>query len=426
MNSLKCISIIIILFFSSCQKEEDIVVDEIDSNLEIQASKSLISTPVFTMPKFHYSKTELVVLFDPSVTAAKKANLRNDMGVSSYETCAHCDGTIEKWTFDLSQDTVTIEHKYEVAKDEEAEAEGLFKVDREFKFTPGNNIPSLNGATVEYSFSSKIVPINSGVTIAVLDTGVDPHYSIFMNSFLYKNETDGIESGWDYVNGDANCYDDNLYVHGTIVTSIINNYLIDHSVPHQVLPVKIAGESGAISLYEACCGMSFAAGTVEVNMIQLSFGWYDPEDDPDAFVNDIFSSLIERYDDVLFVCSAGNSNSDNDDLAHYPSNYDQPNIIAVAAVNAVIDDMADYSNYGALSVDFISKGTALDFPNLEGVMVSVSGTSFSAPQVTAMAAKELFMSAMPLSPSGIIGNLYSIGIPVDYEKPTMLNRILVP
>lgn len=449
MDALKFSIIILLTVVAfSCQKEELTPIDQTGFSLETGGiadptssfskpalASPIYSTPIFATPTFAYSQTELIVFYDPSTTDAYKNALRNNMGVASYETCAYCDDTIEKWIFDFSQGG-SIEHKYSTAKEDEAEAEGMYKVYREFSFTSDSNIPMLTGGTGNVDFSSKVVGANSGVTIAILDTGVDANYPTFSTPFLYKNVDEAeIESGWDYVNDDDNCYDDNEYVHGTAVASIINTYLNDHSIPHQILPVKVANDLGKISLYKACCGMSYAAGTEGVDIVQMSFGWYDPEGDSDASINGIFSKVIEKYSDVLFVCSAGNSNADNDGaIAHYPSNYSQSNIISVAAANAAIDAVADFSNYGGSSVDFISIGTNLGFSSLsdgdgDGVydMVSISGTSFSAPQIAAIAAKKLYISGMELTPVGIIDALIiTEGIGLYPIKPTKYNKILLP
>jgi hypothetical protein len=60
---------------------------------------------------------------------------------------------------------------------------------------------------------------------------------------------------------------------------------------------------------------------------------------------------------VLFVAAAGNAADDNDgDFPLYPATYDLPNIISVAATDQE-DLLADFSNYGAASVDVGAPGT---------------------------------------------------------------------
>jgi subtilisin family serine protease len=65
-------------------------------------------------------------------------------------------------------------------------------------------------------------------------------------------------------------------------------------------------------------------------------------------------------EDVLIVAAAGNGGADvvgddNDALPHYPSDYDSPAIISVAAINQ-LGELADFSNYGRTSVDIAAPG----------------------------------------------------------------------
>lgn len=48
---------------------------------------------------------------------------------------------------------------------------------------------------------------------------------------------------------------------------------------------------------------------------------------------------------ALFVASAGNKAADADVRGHYPSGYDSPNIVSVAASDRA-DRLADFSNWG--------------------------------------------------------------------------------
>lgn len=407
--------------FVSCQQGESTIIPEVGPSPTVEFRSSLSPIP----PQgILYSTTELIVQYDPSVTDLQKDDFRNQLQVPSYEECAHCDGTIEKWDFGPGAD---IEHKYATAKEKEAEAEGLFLVDREFDFYAETPPPTLAGGTEIMDYSSKVVVANSGVTIAVLDSGIDANYPSFTDAFLYNDESGVVEihSGWDYVEEDDNCYDDNGDVHGTAVASIINRYLTENAIPHQILPIKVADAAGTVSLFDAYCGINYAASVSDI--IQMSFGWYDDGEDEDAFTNDIFGSLMERYsDDVLFVTSAGNSGGNNDMLAHYPSNYDKQNNIAIAAANETFDDLAEFSNYGAQTVDFISIGTDVPFINKVEEEVTISGTSFSAPQVAAIAAKELYLTSMDLTPEEIVTNLVLLGLPLDGTNPTLYDKILLP
>lgn len=424
MKFLQLITIIFALAcFSACEQEQLFVTEKTtNNNIDFRSSSSVGGSST-GQAGVVYSATELIVQYDDTWTETEKQDLRDEFQVSSYEVCAHCDDHIEKWDFDPGVD---IEHKYSTAEGKEAEAEG-FKVDREFGFPGSSDTFSLSGGSENTAYSSYIVSENTGVSIAVLDTGVDANYPSFSEPFLYKadGEIAEIQSGWDYVQEDDNCYDDNEKVHGTAVASIINKHLRSNDIPHQILPVKIADETGKISLFNALCALSYAASRVDI--VQMSFGWYDTGEDEDAFTNDIFSGLIEQYEDeVLFVSSAGNSAYDNDIHNHYPSNYTANNVLAIAAANSTLDDIAAYSNYGATSVDFMSLGTEVPFMNAGGDPVSISGTSFAAPQVAAIAAEKMYEAGMSLTPLEVLALLDESGVFIESSKPILYNKLLLP
>ena len=92
---------------------------------------------------------------------------------------------------------------------------------------------------------------------------------------------------------------------------------------------------------------------------------------------------------LLFIAAAGNSNSNNDSVPAYPTNYPQDNIISVAASDNR-DRRASFSNYGRTTVDIAAPGVDI----LSTVPRSVnssgyafySGTSMAAPHVAGVAA----------------------------------------
>jgi subtilisin family serine protease len=96
--------------------------------------------------------------------------------------------------------------------------------------------------------------------------------------------------------------------------------------------------------------------------------------------------------EILFIAAAGNSGVNNDASPHYPSSYDNTNIISVASITST-GGISSFSNYGAASVDLGAPGSAIysTVPaSSKGKVVSgyasYSGTSMATPHVTGAAA----------------------------------------
>jgi subtilisin family serine protease len=234
-----------------------------------------------------------------------------------------------------------------------------------------------------------------GVIVGVIDTGIDyTHPDLAANIWINPGEdcagcrTDGIDNdgngyvddwhGWDFLNDDNNPFDDNG--HGTHVAGTIgavgNNGQgvvgVDWSV--KLMPLKFLGANGAGDAADAVRAVLYAAskGAVVTNNSWGGDGYSQALADAIAYANSRGS---------LFAAAAGNSFSDNDVSPNFPSNYEQPNIVAVASTDNR-DARSWFSNYGRMTVDLGAPGSSILSTWPGGSYRYLDGTSMATPQVS--------------------------------------------
>ncbi len=394
--------VFITLLATSCENEP-LIIDKNEEALQSEIKRTAMDS---------YPSNQMIIQYSETITEAEKENLRNQYDVVSYKRCECADPTLELWIFSANNNGrsgggVTIEEKVVGAK-EETDLEGvdfnlnINRIGRGLHTSFGT--PDVNAAM------SKIVASNQNVTIAVLDTGVDYNYFGFTNPFLYNNQnTCGDKMvdyyGWDFVNNDNDPFDD--YGHGTIVTSLIFNKLNSQNINFQILPVKVFDQNGKGNLFDLLCGFKYAVKNTDVNIINMSFGWYG------AKYELLNKFIAESEQDVLIMASAGNKGVNTDTNAHYPSVFSAENILSIAALgekrrgNTSAIGLAGFSNFGNVTVDIAAKGENIPFYVDADNYVPVNGTSFS----TAFA-------------SALGGTTYIPNISIEQHKALVINSTI--
>ncbi|MFZ3580397.1 S8 family serine peptidase [Virgibacillus sp. DJP39] len=206
---------------------------------------------------------------------------------------------------------------------------------------------------------------SSDITIAVLDSGVNANHPDLQGRVL---------AGYDFVNDDTDASDDNS--HGTHVSGIIasNSNSIGISgvdLNATILPVKIANENGLSSVADSIQGIYYAIEQ-GVDVINMSYGSYQYN----SIVEDAIWDAYKQG--IVLVAAAGN---DAISTNMYPASYE--GVISVAATDKY-DQRAGFSNYGGF-VDITAPGKDIYSTYFLGGYGSSSGTSFSAPIVSALA-----------------------------------------
>lgn len=260
------------------------------------------------------------------------------------------------------------------------------------------------------------------VTVAVIDTGVDiNHTDLTNNIWINPGEIpdDGIDNdgngyvddvnGWDFLNNDKTLYDiADLDEHGTHVAGVIaaegNTMGIIGVAPKaKIMPLKFIGLDGGTTA-DAIAAINYAAQN-GAKIINASWGSPLGSDD-DALNTAIVNSGL------LFVASAGNGGEDeigdnNDNTPQSPANLTAGNIMSVAAVDNK-GELADFSNYGALTVDIAAPGVNI-LSTLPGNSYGFGdGTSMAAPYVSGVAA--VLMAQKNLTPQETINLVKNSGV----------------
>ncbi len=227
---------------------------------------------------------------------------------------------------------------------------------------------------------------SSNVVVAVIDTGLD-----YNHPDLAANAGVNGFFGMDYVNNDSDPLDDNS--HGThcsgTVGGVGNNGVGVTGINWQVrlLGMKFLAASGSGSTSGAVSAINFLVTYNQTTLapqgkkLITSNSWGGGSPSTSLF-NAISSASAAG---ILFIAAAGNEGTDTDVTANFPSNYDLPNVVSVAAVSST-GVLATFSNFGATSVDLAAPGVGILSTVPGNQYASYSGTSMAAPYVAGVAA----------------------------------------
>ena len=249
----------------------------------------------------------------------------------------------------------------------------------------------------------------AGVTVAILDTGIDTAHS-FLSSAISPN-------GYDFVDDDAdpseerNGIDTNQnglldegWGHGSHIAGIIRTVAPDATI----LPIRIVDGDGFTDIFRVIQGLEYALKQ-GADVINLSFSIPN--------VSPAFEDWVEKLknQDVMIVTSAGNNNNDN---LYFPAMI--KSVMTVASVDAG-NVKSSFSNYGKL-VDICAPGEDVLGPLPGGDFIYRSGTSMAAPIVSGIAALGLSLDS-GLSHHKVFGLIEHRGQDIDAQNPKYKNLL---
>lgn len=281
----------------------------------------------------------------------------------------------------------------------EKAVEGLLKKNKHLKFAERDMIVPHDSTNDPYYGSAWHLPkidaptawqttAGSGVTIAILDSGVDSAHPDLAGKLL---------PGWNFYDGNSNTADVNG--HGTKVAGTAaaasNNALGVASIAGgaMILPGRVSDSTGYATFSKMAAAVTWAADQ-GARVANLSFSG--------ARGSSTVQSAAQYLKNKggLLVTSGGNSGAEE---AVAPSD----TLIAVSGTTST-DEKASWSSYGSY-IDVAAPGAGIYTTTNGGGYGAVSGTSFASPATAAVVA--LMMAANPkLGPDDIAKHLFATAV----------------
>lgn len=244
-----------------------------------------------------------------------------------------------------------------------------------------------------------------GVTVAVVDTGMDVNHFQLRNQIAYNKGESGTDSlgrdkstngidddgnglvddyaGYDFAGNQPRIFD--YDAHGTHVGGIIAaEHQDDQAGPAdhvqgmapeaKLLPLAFIDASGGGSLYDAMRAIDYAVKR-GAKVINASWGGAGCS----TILRDQIGGLYQA--DVVFVAAAGNSGLDVDNFAEYPASFNLRSQITVGATGT-FNSRAQFSNFGDRAVHLFAPGVEILSTVPNGKYGLMSGTSMATPFVS--------------------------------------------
>lgn len=223
----------------------------------------------------------------------------------------------------------------------------------------GQSILGASGTAGDDIGASYVWPhaTGAGVTVAVVDTGVDATAPDLMGQLV---------PGYSWVNGNTDTQDEDG--HGTHVSGIIaavqnNGIGVSGVAPGaHVMPLQALDSSGNGTDVDVAAAFNYA-GNAGVPIVNASLGSSSP--------SQAIEQAIAAHPNTLYVVAAGNNGTDNDNPStpFYPCDLTEANVICVGASDQN-DQAASFSDYGPTSVDLFAPGV-----NVLSTWLSNGGTA---------------------------------------------------
>lgn len=218
-----------------------------------------------------------------------------------------------------------------------------------------------------------------GVTVAIADTGVN--YLLPTIAKHLARDRAGMPLGYDFWEMDPRPFDRHAAAspffpdrHGTLTAGV----LIAEAPKIRLIPYRYPRPE--MSRFGALVDDAAAKGA---RILSVSLG----SDNRAEWQS--FADAVMRHRDLLVVVSAGNDGRDLDIVPVYPAALQLDNMITVTSADPKTGMPAKGENWGGDSVDLAVPAQRISVAGFDGAATVVSGSSFAAPRVAALAARLL-------------------------------------
>ena len=256
---------------------------------------------------------------------------------------------------------------------------------------------------------------NADVYVGIIDEGfMTTHEDLAANAWVNPfDPADGVDNdgngyvddvnGWDFDGNNNSVFDGTGDDHGTHVAGTIAGVggngkgVAGVCWTAKLISAKFLGRRGGTTA-NAVLAVDYMTDLKQrhgLNIVATNNSWGG------GGFSQALHDAIDRADaaGILFIAAAGNETVDNDASPHYPSSYDNANIISVASITST-GALSSFSNWGASSVDIGAPGSGIQSTlprSSKGKVISgygaYSGTSMATPHVSGAAA--LYASTHP-------------------------------
>ncbi|MCD7757624.1 MAG: S8 family serine peptidase [Clostridiales bacterium] len=224
---------------------------------------------------------------------------------------------------------------------------------------------------------------NDTVTVAIVDSGIDPDHEFFEGRTITSDS-------YDFLKNTADLSDP--YGHGTHVAGIIAEGTPDNV---ELLVLRVLNEEGEASLLLVNTAMQYALEH-GADVINLSLGLANTAIVTYTYLDSVIQAAYDAG--IPVCCAAGNSSTDVSNI--YPAC--NALTIAVSAINSKVTFASSYSCYGT-GIDFCAPGSSIVSALAGGGTTSKSGTSMAAAAMTAA-----ITYTITACPDATVDELYSV------------------